>query len=436
METHHRLTRIIVGTLLAVIFLSGSALAYSAVSDNVAVSAPNPSLSPKQKEEATTIAKRFAGAQGPEGKQGTRGVTGAVGPRGERGPQGERGLQGPKGERGPEGPPGKDGTGETPTEEPPVEEEPPAEEEPPVEEPPVEQPTQALHCFGSPAACGFPGPSTTGVPAGVTLTAAGSITASTARQTISGRDVTGSINVVANNVTIRDTRITSTGTCGPTKTCGNYAIRIDEGVTGTRIEDVETRNEAGKTCEHDIRNTSSGGVTIVGAYLHACDSNVYTVGPTVLEDSYGIGKIAISEDHVENVYFDDTSFTAIHDTLLNPVGQTAVIFGNSNGGTDTTNCVNHLTVEDSLLAGGGYTLYPCAHAAKIGSSVTKVTGNHFARCLTAETNTNWGGHPCKGGPDANGYYPKSGEYGLATEYFGGTWSGNVWDDTGAAIPAP
>jgi hypothetical protein len=427
--------RLVIYLCAVTILLSGSALAYSAVADNVAVSAPNPSLSPKQREEVTGIARQFAGKPGPEGRQGARGATGATGPRGERGPQGERGpegKQGPKGDKGdtgPQGPPG--GVVEAPTEEPPVEE-PPAEEAE-EEAPPVEQPTQTLHCFSNPAACGFPAPSSTGVPAGVTLTPSASITASTAGQMISGRDVTGSIDVTANNVTIRDTRVTSTSTCGSTKTCGNSAIRIDEGVTGTRIEDVETRSEAGKTCEHDIRNTSSAGVVIVGAYLHACDSNLYTVGPTILEGSYGIGKIAISEDHVENVYFDDTSFTAKHDTLLNPVGQTAVIFGNSNGGEDTTNCVNHLTVEGSLLAGGGFTLYPCAHAAKVGSSSLVVTGNHFARCLTAETNTSWGGHPCKGGSDANGYYPKSGEYGLMTADFGGTWSANVWDDSGASL---
>jgi hypothetical protein len=330
---------------------------------------------------------------------------------------------------------GKKGTTPTnPT--PPVTEtpaKPPVTETPTPPTPPVETPitpNQTMHCFASPHSCGFPDSTNTGVPAGTTLTASGSINVTTAGTVISGKNVTGTINVMANNVTIENTRVTQNTTCGTQTTCGNYAIRIEEGVNGTTIRHVETASVAGDTCEHDIRNTG-GSVTIEYAYLHACDSNVYAVGPTVLKNSYGIGKIAISEDHVENIYFNETSFSAIHDTLLNPVEQTAVIFGNSGGGTDVTNCSNQLTVLESLLGGGGYTLYPCAHAAQAGTSSLKVEGNHFARCVSAEGYEPDGGtHPCVGGADTSGYYPKSGSYGIATDYFTAvsTWRDNVWDN--------
>jgi hypothetical protein len=306
---------------------------------------------------------------------------------------------------------------------------PPVTETPPVVTPPT-TPTQTTHCFASPHTCGFPDATNTGVPAGTALTASGSISVTQAGTVISGRQVTGTINILANNVTIENTRVTQNTTCGTVNTCGNYAIRIEGGVSGTTIRHVETASAAGATCEHDIRNTG-GTTTIENAYLHACDSNVYAAGPTMLKNSYGIGKIEISEDHVENVYFNETSFSAIHDTLLNPVEQTAVIFGNSGGGTDVTNCSNRLTVLESLIAGGGYTLYPCAHSAQAGTSTLNVQGNHFARCGTAETYQPAGGHHvCAGGPDASGYYPNAGSYGIASEYFAGvgTWRGNVWDD--------
>ncbi|HKZ14345.1 MAG TPA: hypothetical protein VJL81_10915 [Solirubrobacterales bacterium] len=304
---------------------------------------------------------------------------------------------------------------------------------PPVEEPPTTPPvtpTQTSHCFSSPHTCGFPDSTNSGVPAGTTLTASGSINVTTPGAVISGKNVTGTIEVLANNVTIENTRVTQNTTCGTRSTCGNYAIRIDEGVSGTVIRNVETASVAGDTCEHDIRNTG-GTLTIENAYLHACDSNVYAVGPTTLKNSYGIGKIAISEDHVENIYFNETSFTAIHDTLLNPVEQTAVIFGNSGGGSDVTNCSNKLTVLESLIGGGGYSLYPCAHAAQAGTSSLKVEGNHFVRCVSAEGyEPNGGTHPCVGGADSSGYYPKSGSYGITTDYFSAvsTWRGNVWDN--------
>ena len=72
------------------------------------------------------------------------------------------------------------------------------------------------------------------------------------------------------------------------------------------IRNVETASVPGATCEHDIRNTGSS-LTIERAYLHACDSNLYATGPTILKDSFGIAAIAISNDHIENIYFNETA---------------------------------------------------------------------------------------------------------------------------------
>jgi len=302
----------------------------------------------------------------------------------------------------------------------------------PAPYPPVKQ----AHCFKSPRECGFPAPGTTGVPKGVSLKPRGSITVDKPGTVISGVDVTGTIQILADDVTIEDSRVTSTSTCGPTDSCGNYAITVEAGLHGIKIRNVETRTARGQTCQQDIRNTGSQMV-IVGAYLHACDGNLYAAGPTLLKDSYGIAKFVISSNHVENVYFNETNLKVVHDTLLNPVEQTAVIFGNSGGGVDVPDCTNRLTVLGSLLAGGGYTLYPCAHAEGAGSSYFNIQGNHFARCTTKEGYDSDGGHhPCVGGFDENGYYPNSGSYGIATDLFrgSGTWRGNVWDDNLAKIP--
>jgi hypothetical protein len=295
-------------------------------------------------------------------------------------------------------------------------------------EPGFHGPVKQTHCFASPHACGFPDASNTGVPKGVALKPSGSITVTKPGTVVSGVEVTGTIEVLANDVTIEDAKVTlDGGGCGSQTTCGNYDIRIDEGVEGTVIRDSELLTAPGTTCEHSIRNTSGPDLLIVGVYMKGCDSNLY--GGATMKDSYGLTRLAISDDHVENIYLNETKFTAIHDTLLNPIEQTAVIFGNSGGGNDVTNCSNRLTVLESLLAGGGYTLYPCSHASQPGSSYTTIEGNHFARCATAETYIPDGGtHPCKGGPDSSGYFPNSGSFGIATEYFSGIWRGNVWDN--------
>ena len=298
-------------------------------------------------------------------------------------------------------------------------------------------PPTGSNCFASPSSCGYPDPTNTGVPAGTSLTASGSITVSTAGQVISGKDVTGQIYVNANNVTIENSRVTQTGNCGTTNTCGNYAIRVNSGVSGTVIRNVETRTEAGKTCEHDIRN--QGGASTVGEnlYLHGCDSNWY--GSGTLKDSYGIAKIEISADHVENVYFCSGAFTAEHDTLLNPVWQTAVVFGDTICGGG-----NKYTVKDSLLAGGGFVFYPQANNSNPAGAQTVITGNRIARCLASEVSSG-GHHLCKGVTQANtespgdghGYYPNGGSYGIG-DYFSGplTWANNVWDNDLTNVSAP
>jgi hypothetical protein len=296
----------------------------------------------------------------------------------------------------------------------------------PASYPPVKQ----THCFAAPHKCGFPDRTNTGVEPGVTLKPSGSITITTPGTVVSGLDVTGQIKIGAAHVTIENTRVTQNTTCGPTAACGNYAIGIGPGYRGVKIRHVETRSEPGLTCQQDIRNTGSL-VTIEASFMHACDGNVYAVAPTKIKDSFGLAKIGISTDHVENVYFNETNLKVIHDTLKNPIEQTAVIFGNSGGGVDVPDCSNRLTVLGSLLAGGGYSIYPCAHAGSAGSSYLNVQGNHFARCQTKEVfDPNGGHHPCAGGFDSSGYYPNSGSYGIAASFFPGvgTWRGNVWDD--------
>lgn len=296
-------------------------------------------------------------------------------------------------------------------------------------------PVQRAHCFASPHVCGFPDASNTGVPKGTALKPSGGIEVTESGAVVSGLEVTGSIEIDADDVTIEDTKVTLDGPgCGPSTTCGNYDLHVEEGVTGTVIRDSEFLAAPGTTCEHSIRNSAGPDLRMVRVYMRGCDSNIY--GGGTLVDSYGLAKLAIADDHVENVYFNDGEFNAIHDTLLNPVGQTAVIFGDSNGGEETTDCKNRIKVQGSLIAGGGYSLYPCAHASAAGSSKLTVEGNHFARCRTRETyDADGGAHPCVGGADSSGFYPNSGAYGIMTDYFGSatTWRGNVWDDDLAKV---
>jgi hypothetical protein len=150
-------------------------------------------------------------------------------------------------------------------------------------------------------------------------------------------------------------------------------------------------------------------------------------GPGTIKDSYAMAGLYISNDHIEDIYeFAGEALDVDHDTLLNPVPQTATVFVDGKSG-DASN----VTINNSLLAGGGYTLYAAANG---GTGRASITNNHFARCLTTAVQGSGGTWNCKSGADSHGYYPKDGSFGYATSNPPSlTWSGNVWDDNGQAV---
>jgi hypothetical protein len=107
-----------------------------------------------------------------------------------------------------------------------------------------------------------------------------------------------------------------------------------------------------------------------------------------------------------------------HNTILNPVAQTAAIsFFNDIGG------IGQVTVADNLLAGGGYVMYG---GAKNG------TGNVSGPIVVRDN------HIARGNRDENGYFPDGGEYGIWAEFNRSATKacGNVWDDDLSPTPAP
>jgi hypothetical protein len=115
----------------------------------------------------------------------------------------------------------------------------------------------------------------------------------------------------------------------------------------------------------------------------------------------------IPEEHYEDIYYGGGEGPLIvnHNTMLNPQGQTAVVFASVDFGDQTT-----LTITNNLMAGGGYMIYGggSGSGGKVLGPVT-VTGNRFSRK----------------------YYPEGGYYGVDSymEKAVTTWSGNIWDET-------
>jgi hypothetical protein len=97
-----------------------------------------------------------------------------------------------------------------------------------------------------------------------------------------------------------------------------------------------------------------------------------------------------------------------HNTIFNQHDQTDAVSLFQDFGIQANR-----TVEDNLLAGGGYTIY--AGGGKLASTNIRVMGNRFSRK----------------------FFPKGGGYGPVAVFdesgAGNVFSGNVWDDTNQPV---
>jgi len=312
----------------------------------------------------------------------------------------------------------------------------------PPKSPPVEG-SFSKNCFSAPGACGYPDPRYGNVGPSVacsSLTPSGSVDAGTAGETIQNMDITGEVAVSAKNVTITNDCISSDGG----GTLGSRAVTIDDGVTGTQIthSNIGGANSTAGSIEEALSNNYANANTVADHdYIHNCGECVH--GAWTLTNSYVIVNGTVPNcgsecpDHYEDIYCDSSTFVAEHDVLLNPEGQTAVLFCDTNGGSGGA-ALNHITLTGSLVAGGGYTLYPQGNSSSVGSSTMDISDNRFARCLTTPVHND--GTECEGGPDSHGYWPFSGYYGLADSeaiycppISDQVWSNNVWDDDNQSI---
>jgi hypothetical protein len=222
-------------------------------------------------------------------------------------------------------------------------------------------------------------------------------------------------------------------------------VTIAKGVTGTQIthSNIGGANSTGQSVEEALSNNYANANTVADHdYIHNCGECVH--GAWTLTNSYVIVNGTVPNcgsecpDHYEDIYCDSSTFVAEHDVLLNPEGQTATLFCDTSGGSGGP-ALNHITLTNSLVAGGGFTLYPQGNSSSVGSSTMNISNDRFGRCTTAKVfEAEWGTSSCKGGADSHGYWPLGGDYGVASYIYcpptaGQIWSENVWDDNNETV---
>lgn len=246
---------------------------------------------------------------------------------------------------------------------------------------------------GAPAICGKPKPgaSNTGVPPGVTLKPSGSITIDKPGSVVEGLDITGEVMVLADNVTIRNCRITS----------GDYyPIRyFDNDNVGLLVEDTEIIGTSGDaTAGISFANYTARRVNVHGtADGFKADANVLIESCWVHDLSNGPG------EHNDAVQSTGGKGVTIRNSTLEGASNAAVQTGDLGGATED------LTIECSWLYGGGYTLNIRGQGATVPKN-TRIVDNRFG--------------------DDSAYGP------WVIDDPSPTVTGNVWDATGQPIPYP
>lgn len=294
-------------------------------------------------------------------------------------------------------------------------------------------------CFLRPSACGYPDPTTTGVPRGLALTpvaqaALPSGTSWNARTheltvtgpgtVVAGLEVHGTVVIRAPHVTVADSRIVA-----PPAGFG-VAIPIDSPADGTRLVRLSIGAEPGQVSTAAVNNRGVSRLTITESDFRGCtecfQNQARRGGTTVIRDSYMRSSDATPTcdadcPHYEVVYSSGNPGPMVleHNTMLNPVDQTAVVFVDRRRHDD-------LRITENLIAGGGYTIY-----AGVDSRRQSVTGNRFSTAFRRVGQDTYTRGPWP--------IPKVCVPGRAAGCFGTltfaprpsqlTWAGNYWDDT-------
>jgi hypothetical protein len=206
-----------------------------------------------------------------------------------------------------------------------------------------------------------PGPDTTGVPSGITLTPSGSITVRQNGAVVEGLDIQGSITVLANDVVIRKVRITSDD---------YYPIRyFDNDNTGLLVEDSEIRGLSGNvTSAIAFTNYTARRLNIHGsADGFKADANVLIEDCWIHDLSNGGG------EHNDGVQCTGGKGVTLRHNNISGASNASVQAGDDFGAA-----TEDLTVECNWLSGGGYTL----NIRGVGVTRpknTRITNNRFAR---------------------------------------------------------
>jgi hypothetical protein len=277
-------------------------------------------------------------------------------------------------------------------------------------------------CAAAPHRCGFPDATNTGVPAGMTLKSVpaqvsrgpgwyydsrGFVEVSDNGAVLSGLYIPHNLDITASDVTISHDRIVNSG-----QSSFGISLRHTRNVT-IEDSDIYGPNDGSGRLMVGIKDVygDSTGTSILRNNIWHASTGVQT-GEGVIEGNYLHSPGFRQGDHINGITSNGgrtLPMTIQHNTVFVNYAQNDAISLFEDFGVQ-----GNRTINDNLLAGGGYTIYG-GRGRKGESFNIRITNNRISSI----------------------YFPSGGHWGPLAYYSphgrGNVWSGNVWDKTGRPI---
>ena len=228
-------------------------------------------------------------------------------------------------------------------------------------------------------------------------------------------DVTGSISVYANNVTIQNCEVNASGQLWGISQVSGSGLKVKN----CRVYGIPSKSDRNATHVLDgIRNAAEVSFTEIYGV-----ENALTGGSNYIHDNYihSFARWIAADDHTDGLQTYGWSgaggLRVIHNTIIAITtggDYTPTNYGAGSSAIALSEGMHDLIIDSNFFAGGTYTLYGPSQQGAAPANV-HVTNNRFSRR----------------------YFPKCGKFGTHAGFNrnapGFLWSGNVWHETGRTV---
>lgn len=252
----------------------------------------------------------------------------------------------------------------------------------------------------------YPGSNNTGIPVGRRIPSRDrNIAVYIDGTTIENIELNAEINVNANNVTIKNTRIT-------TPTGGLiWGIKQIAGKSGLVVQDTEIYGDGTNQLQYGILDDGSN-ITVQRANIYTISDGIQANVNGTITDTFIHDLKFFTNDHNDSFLMTGgNTMTLTHNTFHNPLNQTAAL-----GLFCDFSEITNVTATNNLLIGGGYSVYGGGNGSSCTNSHDiQFINNKFSREVWSNGGFN--------GPVT----------GFNATQSGSLWTGNVWLDDGTTV---